>query len=116
MVYTVYFPAPTAPPTAFHVLALNSTTLEFQWGLPLLQYRNGLIQGYKLFVRPANDDETEVIIRSNMTTEYLFVELTPSAVYTCSVLAFTGWDGPRSIYLTVIMPGPGMCASIMRIL
>ncbi len=105
--FPLFLPAPTAPPTAFHVLALNSTALEFQWGFPLVKYRNGLIKGYKLFLRPADDEEIEVIVDSNITTEYIFVGLTPSTGYTCSVLAFTNDDGPRSVYLTVITPREG---------
>ena len=106
--YILYFSAPTAPPTSFNVIAINSTTLEFQWGLPIVQHRNGIIQGYTLFLRPANKEEIVVTISSNMTMEYLFVGLTPSTAYTCSVLAFTNENGPRSVYLTVVTPGSGI--------
>ena len=100
----MYFTAPTAPPSAFHVVVINSTAVEFQWELPLLEHRNGIIQGYKLFITPLNQNEEEIVIASNQTTEYIVSGLTPNTVYTCSILAYTVGDGPRSVLLRVTTP------------
>ena len=103
--------APTAPPSAFHVVVINSTAVEFQWELPLLEHRNGIIQGYKLFIAPLNQNEEEIVIASNRRTEYIVNGLTPNTVYTCSILAYTVGDGPRSILLrvTTFHQGKSLC-------
>ena len=45
------FAAPSAPPTSFHIVVLNSTAIEFQWELPPTEFQNGIIRGYRLFIR-----------------------------------------------------------------
>ena len=105
--------APTAPPSAFHIVVLNSTAIEFQWEMPLLEHRNGIIQGYKLYLRPLGQNETEYVVLTNSVMEYIVNGLNPSTVYTCSILAFTINDGPRSIYLTVVTPNEGILSYTM---
>ena len=86
------------------MVVINSTAVEFQWELPLLEHRNGIVQGYKLFIVPLNQNEEEIVIASNQTTEYIVNGLTPNTVYTCSILAYTVGDGPRSVLLRVTTP------------
>ena len=98
-----FLPAPTGPPTNFHVVVLNSTGIEIQWNLPPYNLRNGIIRGFKLFVQPEGQGEEQVYtISNNETDEYIVGRLTPSTAYVCSILAYTIADGPRSIHLTVI--------------
>ena len=49
--------APTAPPTAFHLVVLNSTAIEVQWESPPYDHINGVLRGYKLFVQPQGENE-----------------------------------------------------------
>ena len=95
---------PTAPPTSFHVVVLNTTAIEVQWGLPLYQHRNGIIRGYKLFVQQQGQQERTINIVGNDTTEYIVSGLEPGTAYIVSALAYTVGDGPRSIHLTVLTP------------
>ena len=95
---------PTAPPTSFHVVVLNTTAIEVQWDLPLYQHRNGIIRGYKLFVQQQGRQERTINIAGNDTTEYIVSGLEPGTAYIVSALAYTVGDGPRSIHLTVFTP------------
>ena len=95
---------PTAPPTSFHVVVLNTTAIEVQWGLPLWNLRNGIIRGYKLFVQQQGRQERMINIVGNDTTEYIVSGLEPGTAYIVSALAYTVGDGPRSIHLTVLTP------------
>ena len=95
--------APSAPPTSFHVVILNSTAIELQWGLPVDTFRNGIIRGYKLFIKQQGTiDDTVITVLDNSTTEYIITGLTANTAYVCSMLAFTVADGPRTIHLTAI--------------
>ena len=95
---------PTGPPTSFHVVVLNTTAIEVQWGLPLWNLRNGIIRGYKLFVQQQGQQERMINIAGNDTTEYIVSGLEPGTAYIVSALAYTVGDGPRSIHLTVLTP------------
>ena len=102
--------APTGPPTSFHVVILNSTSVEVQYDLPLFDLRNGLIRGYKIFVEQADGKGNEVLynISGNISFAYIIGELKPATAYVFSVLAYTVADGPRSIHLTAITNPEGM--------
>lgn len=96
---------PTAPPTSFHVVVLNTTAIEVQWNLPLFQFRNGIIRGYRLFIQQQGEERERMInIVGNDTTEYIISGLEPGTAYIVSALAYTVGDGPRSIHLTVSTP------------
>ena len=95
---------PTGPPTSFHVVVLNTTAIEVQWGLPLWNLRNGIIRGYRLFVQQQGRRERTINIVGNDTTEYIVSGLEPGTAYIVSALAYTVGDGPRSIHLTVLTP------------
>lgn len=95
--------APTAPPGEFHVIALNTSSLDVQWALPAYGKRGGVIRGYKIFVNPANGgQEMTINITNNQTNEYVVNGLQRNTPYQISVLAYTiPGDGPRTIALTV---------------
>lgn len=100
--------APGAPPTAFHVVVLNSSAIELQWNLPLDKFRNGVIRGFKLFIQQQSTTVDNVInVDDNSTTEYIVSGLTANTAYICSMLAYTNADGPRTIQLTVITMASG---------
>lgn len=94
--------APSGPPTSVHVVVLNDSAVEVQWNLPLANLRNGIIRGFKI-VYQENEDTTEQVVdvEDGTANEYIVSGLKAATVYTFSVLAYTGSDGPRSIHLTV---------------
>ena len=107
--------APTGPPMSFHVVVLNSTSVEVQYNLPLFELRNGIIRGYKIFVVPADGSEDELVIEiMDITTfAYIIMGLKPATAYIFSMLAYTVADGPRSIHLTAITHPTGRAMSCM---
>ena len=93
--------APSAPPSFFHVVVLNSTAIEFQWELPPLEFQNGIIRGYKLFYQEQGSmSESMVNVQDPDANVYIVAGLSPGTAYVCSMLAYTGADGPRTLYLT----------------
>lgn len=101
--------APGGPPTSFHILVLNSTSVELQWNLPLANLRNGNIRGFRVFVEGIEDmTDLAIDVNNSEATEYIVNGLQPSTLYTFSVLAYTTSDGPRSIHLTVSTHSAGM--------
>ena len=99
--------APTSAPDGFHVVVINSTAIELEWGLPPYNSRGGIIRGYKLFIQQASGGQERTITIPNNTTEgYIVGGLTPATHYRFSALAYTSaGDGPRSIRLTVATLG-----------
>ena len=94
--------APSAPPSFFHVVVISSTAIEFQWERPPLEFQNGIIRGYKLFYREEGSmSERMVDVQDPDPTVEIVAGLSPGTVYVCSMLAYTGADGPRTLYLTV---------------
>ena len=95
--------APTSAPSQFHVNVINSTSIEVLWELPPYDNRGGVINGYKLFVTPANGGSERMInIQDNTTDVYVVSGLSVATSYRFSVLAYTSvGDGPRSIALTI---------------
>ena len=95
------FVAPSAPPTSFHVVVLNSTAIEFQWELPPTEFQNGIIRGYKLFIREqSSGTERMTDISDGNANEFIVTGLTAGTAYVCSMLAYTSADGPRTLFLT----------------
>ena len=101
--------APTGAPTQFHVVVLNSTAIEVQYDLPLIDLRNGFIRGFKIFVEEADGDGSEMVIdvMGNSTLAYIVKGLKPATAYVFSMLAYTVGDGPRGIHLTAITNAEG---------
>lgn len=97
------YTAPTAPPRDFHVSAINTSSVEVVWDLPLYNSRGGIILGYKLFIIPASGGvERTIDISDNSTDVYIVSGLNRATSYRFSVLAYTRvGDGPRSITLTI---------------
>ena len=95
------FAAPSAPPTSFHIVVLNSTAIEFQWELPPTEFQNGIIRGYRLFIREqsSNTEKTTDVPDGN-ANEFIVAGLTVGTAYVCSMLAYTSADGPRTLFLT----------------
>ena len=95
--------APLSPPEDFHLIALNTTSIEVQWDLPPYNSRGGIIRGYKIFVQPANGgEETMIDVPDNRTEEYIVTGLQRDSPYRISVLAYTSaGDGPRTLILTI---------------
>ena len=83
--------------------AINSSSIEVLWELPLYNSRGGVILGFKLFVTPANGGtERTIDIQDNSTDVYAVSGLRSATSYRFSVLAYTSvGDGPRSIALTI---------------
>ena len=82
---------------------LNSTAIEFQWELPPTEFQNGIIRGYKLFIREQGSDiNTEMMtdIPDGDANEFIVTGLTAGTAYVCSMLAYTSLDGPRTFFLT----------------
>ena len=85
------------------MVAINSSAIEVQWELPPLSSRSGIVRGYKIFVRPTNEEEEMIInISTNATDVYVVGGLERATSYRFSALAYTSvGDGPRTIYLTI---------------
>ena len=108
--FMCYYAAPTAPPSFFHVVVLNSTAVEFQWELPPIEYRNGIVRGFKLFIgQQGITAETTVNVSDPDANEYIVSRLSPATPYVCSMLAYNSADGPRTVYLTVSTFPNGRC-------
>ena len=62
-----------------------------------------MVRGYLLFVQPLNGGpELQYNITGGDSTQLIVGGLTADKGYTCSVLAYTVAEGPRSVYLTVV--------------
>ena len=102
--------APTGAPTQFHIVVLNSTSIEVQYQLPTFDSRNGIIRGFKIFVEEAGSgDGSEMVfdVMGNSTLAYIVTGLEPATAYIFSMLAYTVADGPRGIHLTAITNAEG---------
>ena len=107
--------APTGAPTQFHVVVLNSTSIEVQYQLPTIDSRNGIIRGFKIFVEEAGSgDGSEMVfdVMGNSTLAYIVTGLKPATAYIFSMLAYTVADGPRGIHLTAITNAEGAFVKI----
>ena len=103
--------APTGAPTQFHVVVLNSTSIEVQYELPTIDSRNGIIRGFKIFVEEAGSgDGSEMVfdVMGNSSLAYIVTGLKPATAYIFSMLAYTVADGPRGIHLTAITNAEGV--------
>ena len=81
-----------------------STSIRASWQLPPEDFRNGIIQGFKLFYKKkgiAGSASTELITDGNTLTKNV-TGLLKYTEYEFQVLAFTSvGDGPRSFVKTV---------------
>ena len=80
---------------------LNSTAIEFQWELPPTEFQNGIIRGYKVFIREhGSSTERMIDVPDGNANEVIVTGLTAGTAYVCSMLAYTSADGPRTLFLT----------------
>ena len=87
---------PDGPPENLQVETLNTTSILVQWGLPLVDKRNGLIVGYKIAVKE-NDKQ---VWNSNVDSEprrKVIAGLLPGHKYSVRITARTvNGSGPAS--------------------
>ena len=89
--------APSQPPSAIAVVAMNSTSIRVSWAPPLLMSRNGIIQGYKIIYNIKDGISGVVrVIQGNTTHEQIISGLRKYTEYSVKLLAFTVGDGPLS--------------------
>ncbi|XKL63096.1 hypothetical protein PGB90_005460 [Kerria lacca] len=82
--------APAVPPESVHIGIINSTTAFVKWLPPPSQYLNGILQGYKIQVKPTNS--SKILAQTNVnssTTMILLNNLTSGSSYTARVAALT---------------------------
>ncbi|XP_076310348.1 roundabout homolog 1-like isoform X3 [Tachypleus tridentatus] len=93
---------PSAPPDNLRVQLINMTSAVIFWSPPPPQHRNGILEGYKIYVLSNTSH-----IHSNITTNATSIKihnLTAGAAYTVKALAFTSiGPGPYSSPLAIIM-------------
>ena len=91
-------------------MVLNSTAIQFEWELPPAEFHNGLIRGFKLFVREkGSTSEMTTEVQGSDVNDFIVGGLNPATPYECSMLAYTVADGPRTFVLTVSTYTDGMC-------
>ena len=102
----LYFPlAPTIPINDFHIIVINSTTVEATWQPPsTIIGVNGDIRGYKIYVEKINGNQTIIDIVGSLNRTHLVTGLEESTTYSFSILMYTVGDGPLSVKLEVTMP------------
>ncbi|XP_068727505.1 receptor-type tyrosine-protein phosphatase F-like [Montipora capricornis] len=93
--------APSKAPNGFIVNASTSSTVTASWQLPPTDSRNGIIKGFKLFIkRKQSGDKPDVqLIDVSQTSVYTktVTGLQESTEYELQVLAYTSaGDGPKS--------------------
>ena len=97
---------PSSAPVSLQGSAVNSTTIQLQWGLPPLADQNGVIRSYYINISVA---ETGSIFQlTSVTTAWNISNLHPYYTYTITVAAVTIGPGPYSVALTIRMPEDGM--------
>ena len=122
-----YHIAPTAAPINLEAYQLNSASAFLSWSPhdPLVQYQNGIIQGYYIYVELNSTDEaelsevnsTETMFDYTTEDQYLLMDnLHPFAVYTCRVAAYTVERGPFSESLTFFLLKLNGMSNIMQLL
>ena len=92
---------PTATPTKIEAHQFNSTSVFLSWRPPLVQYQNGIIQGY--YVELNSTDEA--VSQYTTPDQYLLIDsLQHNASYTCRVATYTIiGKGPLSEPLTIFL-------------
>ena len=73
-----------------------------------------MVRGYLLFVQPQDGTvELQHNITGGDSTQLIVGGLAADKAYTCSVLAYTVEEGPRSVYLTVVTFAEGTMYNYM---
>nr|CAD7399479.1 unnamed protein product [Timema cristinae] len=92
--------APSLPPKNVQCSVLTSQSLQVSWEPPLVEGRNGIVQGYKVSHQSAeewyDEDEQETKVTTSLKTT--IPSLRKYTNYSISVLAFTSsGDGVKSL-------------------
>ncbi|XP_068677449.1 uncharacterized protein [Montipora foliosa] len=90
---------PSKPPSGFSVTTNTSTSVTSSWQLPPVDSRNGIIKGFKLFVRRRGfRNESHIILINNASSHTKVITgLDEFTEYEFQVLAFTSvGDGPNT--------------------
>ncbi|XP_068728395.1 uncharacterized protein [Montipora capricornis] len=90
---------PSKPPSGFSVTTNTSTSVTSSWQLPPVDSRNGIIKGFKLFVkRRGFGNESHIILINNASSHTKVITgLDEFTEYEFQVLAFTSvGDGPNT--------------------
>ena len=98
--------APTVSVSGFHTTVLNGTTVEATWLLPRSTIGvNGIIRGFKIFIKKVNGSERVISITDVAVRSYIITDLEGFATYVFSMILYnTVADGPKGIHLTQKMP------------
>ncbi|XP_068676793.1 uncharacterized protein [Montipora foliosa] len=100
--------APSKPPSGFIVNVSTSSSVTASWQLPPADSRNGIITGFKLFIkRKESGDKPDVQlidVSQNSVYTKTVTGLQESTEYEFQVLAYTSaGDGPKSFVQSVKM-------------
>ncbi|XP_022256084.1 roundabout homolog 1-like [Limulus polyphemus] len=95
---------PSAPPDNLRVQLVNMTSAAIFWSPPPPQHRNGILEGYSIYLL-RNTSHIHSNITTNATSTSIVIRnLTAGATYTVKALAFTSiGPGPYSSPLAIIM-------------
>ena len=94
--------APSGSPTSVSVVAINSTSLNISWDLPLVDQINGIIEYYSVRVQVSETAET--FNYKNLPTSLVLTGLHPYYTYTVFVAANTISIGPYSTGISIQTP------------
>ena len=90
---------PSQAPTAFTVIATNSTTIKASWQISPADSRRDIIKGFKMFYKKEGivGLGTEITINGSEVRSYYATGLNENTEYEFQVAAFTSaGNGPRS--------------------
>ena len=96
---TLSIAVPSQAPKSLTVTAGSSTTVTASWQLPLLDSRNGIITGFKLFYKKKTASGSLAMLRidNGAIHDKTVTGLDKNTEYEFQVLAFTSTgDGPKS--------------------
>lgn len=92
---------PSGPPQSF-IGTPNITSIQFSWGPPIVEERNGNITGYMIFITSlVNPSDSQELTTSS---ESLLAEsLQPYTTYECAIAASTQvGQGPNSTVIYIM--------------
>ena len=90
---------PSEAPTGFSATSSTSSSIFMAWQPPAVDSRNGIIQGFKLFVKRKGSDEVPktLVVTSVSNPQKNVTKLDEFTEYEFQVLAYTSvGDGPKS--------------------
>ena len=99
IVLFLYYTAPTASPTNFAGVVVDSITISVSWNHPPPEHRNGIIRMYQVNV-VENETNTNFTVVS-LNTSATITPLHPDYQYMITVKAVTVLPGPVSIALVL---------------